>query len=125
MQFDRTEASASAQINYHELSVTRRQRQGKDEPVRRNRHRLDACAVGNVDRPAGEGVRRGRGRPAARRFADDGCYEDCETDDEHDAHHHDQDLEPTHAFETRPDKRQMVVIPGAVDPRSTAQGVPE
>jgi hypothetical protein len=103
VEFDRPDASASAEINYHELSVALRQRQHQGKAISPNRHRLDPGTAGNIDRRIREGASRVRDRPAARGFADDGRDKDCESDDEHNAHHNDQDLEPTHAFATRPE----------------------
>src|SRR5690349_136210 len=120
VEFDRPDANARAQIDYHELSVALRQRQRKDEPVYRNRHRFDAGVVGNVDRRIRDGASRGRDRPAARGFADDGRDEDCESDDEHNAHHNEQDLEPTHAFATRPENAKWSSLQGC--PRVAAWG---
>jgi len=97
-QLDRAETGACRQIDDDELSAAFGQRQSQDEAIRPGCHRLDARATRNVDRRGCERAGNIRWRAAARHSAGDDRDQSCEPDNEHDAHHDDQDFEPTHIF---------------------------
>jgi len=97
MQFDRAEPNALRQVDDDELPSALGQRQGEDQSVRSGRHRLDPSAARNVDRRGGELMSSRGGRSAARYPAGNDHDQSSKTDDEHHAHHDNQDLERTHA----------------------------
>ncbi len=96
MQFDRSQANALRQVDDDELPSSVGQRQGEDQPVRARRHRLDAGAARNVDQRGGELTSSRGGGSAARHPARNDRDQSSETDDQHHAHHDNQDLERTH-----------------------------
>ena len=96
VQFDRAEADALRQVNDDELPPALRQLQREDQPIRLGRHRLDTGAARNVDRRAVEPMSSRGGWSAARHPAGNDNDQSSETDNEHQAHHDNQDLEGAH-----------------------------
>jgi len=97
MQFDRSETNALRQVDDDELPSAVGQRQREDQPVRVRRHRLDAGAAWDVDRRGGEPMSSRGGGSAARYPAGNERDQSSKTDDQHHAHHDNQDLERAHA----------------------------
>src|ERR1700730_6784451 len=107
MQFDRSETNALHQVDDDELPSALGKRQGEDQPVRSGRHRLDASAARNVDRRGGE-LMSSRGVGSAARYpTGNDRDQSCKTDDEHHAHHDNQDLERTHGTRARSESNQF------------------
>jgi hypothetical protein len=101
MQFDRTQTSAGRQIDDQKLAIAVRQFQPDHEVVPTGRHRLDAGAARDIDRPS-ESPRGFRRRGAAVRYsADNSDDEGSETADNHDPHHDNKNFERAHGLENK------------------------